>query len=173
MRDDAVLAVHEAGHAVIALWLGVPVVSVDIVPSDADGTAGHTVCVKLPDYVLDWHLAGDPKPVPPRVEERLEQEVLIHLAGDMAQTKATGGGQAVTVNESRFGSIVVGWDWHMGDLLDAISTGPVERRRRVRRLAALSAALLERDVVWASVTAVAAALVEQRHLSGRRVRQIA
>jgi hypothetical protein len=173
VADDAVIAVHEAGHAVIAVWLGVPVVSVDIVPSPDDGTAGHTVCTALPAYVRQWHDAGSPRPVPQDVRKRLEHEVMIHLAGDMAQSKATGGGHSVTVNESRFGSVVVGWEWHIGDVLDAITEGRAERRTLIRRLAGLTWGLLDRDVAWATVCAVAAELAEHRHLSGRRVREIA
>jgi len=164
---------HEAGHAVIAVWLGIPVVSVDIVPSSLDGTVGHTVCPTLPARVREWHAAGDPWPVPPDVRERLEHEVMVHLAGDMAQSKATGGGSAVTVNESRFGSVVVGWDWHMGDLLDAITSSRAERRALIRRLARLTWALLDRDAVWTTVCAVGAALAQHRRLTGRRVREIA
>jgi len=173
MGDDAAVAVHEAGHAVIAVWLGVPVVSVDIVPSPVDGTVGHTVCTALPPYVREWHTAGDPRPVPDAVRDRLEHEVMIHLAGDMAQSKAMGGGQGVTVNESRFGSVVVGWDWHIGDVLDAITQGRAERRALIRRLAGLTWALLDREIVWATVCAVAAAVTEQRRVDGRAVRQMA
>ncbi|HVM67083.1 MAG TPA: hypothetical protein VMU14_19600 [Acidimicrobiales bacterium] len=175
LSDDvlAVTAAHEAGHAVLAVWLGVPVVSVDVVPSDEDGTIGHTVCAALPAYVGDWHRAGRPRPVPPRVLDRLERELMIHLAGDMAQAKATGVGHTATVDESRFGSIVVGWDWHMGDVLDAISDHDDDRRARVARLGGITRALLDRGVVWATVSEVTAALTAQRHMTGRRVRDIA
>jgi hypothetical protein len=171
----AATAVHEAGHAVVALWLGVPVVSVDIVPSDYDGTIGHTVCSKLPEYVHEWHAAGHPRPIPPRVRDRLEREVMVHLAGDTAQSMWTGvrDARAVSVDESRFGSIVVGWDWHMGDVLDAITEGYQERRARVARLAGLTRALLGRDVVRAAVDAVAEELIDRRRVGGRRVRALA
>jgi hypothetical protein len=175
LSDDvlAVTAVHEAGHAVVAVWLGVPVVSVDVVPSDEDGTVGHTVCAALPAYVGDWYRDGHHRPVPPRVLDRLERELMIHLAGDMAQAKSAGVAHAGTVDESRFGSIVVGWDWHMGDVLDAISDGDDDRRARVARLGGITRALLDRGVVWATVSEVTAVLAGQRRITGRRVRAIA
>jgi hypothetical protein len=175
LSDDvlAVTAAHEAGHAVVAVWLGVPVVSVDVVPSDEDGTIGHTVCAMLPEYVGDWYRDGRPRPVPPKVLDRLERELMIHLGGDMAQAKSVGVGHAGTVDESRFGSIVVGWDWHMGDVLDAISDGDDDRRARVARLGGVTRALLDRGVVWATVNEVTSDLTEHRRVSGRRVRAIA
>ncbi len=175
---DAVLAttaVHEAGHAVVAVWLAVPVVSVDVVPDDDDGTIGHTICAALPGYVAEWHAAGHPRPVPRLVRDRLEREVMVHIAGDIAQSKASGARRAgaAMVDESRLGSIVVGWDWHMGDVLDAISDGEQDRRARARRLGGVTQALLDRAVVWAAVNEVATVLAQRRHLSGRRVRAIA
>ena len=61
----------------------------------------------------------------------------------------------------------------MGDVLDAITAGRGERRALINRLARVTSALLDRDVVWTTVCAVAADLAQQRRLTGRHVRQIA
>jgi hypothetical protein len=61
----------------------------------------------------------------------------------------------------------------MGDVLDVISDGAADRSARVRRLAGLTRALLDRDAPWAAVHAVAAELSERRRVNGTRVREIA
>jgi hypothetical protein len=61
----------------------------------------------------------------------------------------------------------------MGDLLGAITEGDDDRRARTARLAGVTRALLDREIVWAAVNAVAAELVVRRRVTGRHVRSVA
>jgi len=176
-RDDrtlTVVAYHEAGHAAAHVALDVPIRSATIVPDG--GTRGSVVGVPLPKYVLDWFAEGGLSfyvPVPLRVRDRLERQIMILFAGELAQERETGTteGSAVTLEHPEHGIVIVDGDEHVIlDLVDRLSYGDDDRSAYYAWLRARTAVLLSVDEVWAMVDAIAAGLIEHKKLSGRQVR---
>jgi hypothetical protein len=70
---DQSIAYHEAGHAVVAAWLGAEVVSVTLQPDDDDGPRRDG------DAAIRWHHRG----LSPR--ELCQRELMAVLAGPVAE----------------------------------------------------------------------------------------
>jgi hypothetical protein len=170
------VAYHEAGHAVAHVMLDVPVRLATIVPEGS--TLGQVEGRPMPRYITAWMDAGGPyyEEVPLRVRDRLEREVMCIEAGGIAQAKATRTheGTAVTMAHPEFGTVVVDSDLRrIIDIVGRLSVGDGDRVPYSQWLHARTALLLDRPEVWASVEAVATALLERSQLSGRDVRQVA
>ncbi len=73
------IAYHEAGHAVISYFLGVPFKFVTIVPNVQKETAGHVETWPIPKWFKpDMEHS-------PKVKERIEYEIIIFCAGLIAE----------------------------------------------------------------------------------------
>jgi Peptidase family M41 len=85
LRERQGTAYHEAGHAVVALWLPlVPKMQrVTVVPNDAEGTLG---CVR------HWHMPSfNPElDATPRTRQRCAEMIIALLAGEIAERRAMG-----------------------------------------------------------------------------------
>lgn len=102
-KRETATAYHEAGHAVVGVWEGVParLVQVSIVPDPAAGTLGHVRRGKWP-RVRDIELGADGKPRPfyrdfspdvdheRLVERQLRPRVLEAFAGILAEKRFSG-----------------------------------------------------------------------------------
>ena len=144
--EDEATAYHEAGHAVAALALDRPVVKVSIQPDrDRLGICFYGKAVFRPSE--DW----------------LEREVLLALAGMAAEARHTGTyDRAGAARDLRYAHRL------------AVQRAGNERQaeRLERRLLAKAEHLLQREVNWRAVERIAAALIEQKEISGRQARHL-
>ncbi len=173
--DREVVAFHESGHAVLQVILGVPLRYVTIVPED--GSLGHTLAKGLTPSATQWLELGPSvwTPTPPSIRDRVERRIMSTLAGEIAQERATG-----TTEGSRFstdhpvhGTVIIDGDWHVAvETAAAISVDNSEVDGYLEWLHARTRTFVNHREVWASVEAVAAALLSKKTLSSRRVRDI-
>lgn len=77
------VAYHEAGHAVVALWLRRRAGTISIEADDAKGSAGH-VCLPPIKSFSEWEFE------PEKYRRFIEREILIALAGPEAEFILTG-----------------------------------------------------------------------------------
>lgn len=153
------VAIHEAGHAVVGLALGLPVRRVSII---ADGeSAGRTSGVKRPVWVKNALEVGSPWRQP-RIVHWVLNEITTLLAGGLAGKRFT----------ARFD-----WQGSRGDrhqeidlALRLLDDDERQAGALLKWLRLRSARLVDRH--WAAINAVADGLVAQRSLSGAGIRQI-
>jgi ATP-dependent Zn protease len=172
MRRPAVVrsaALHEAGHAVLALRLGLTVVQVSIMP---DAHSGGATTIRVDD------------PTPNR--EALERQVMSTLAGRAADVVLGGGADAGSGSDLREATRVVAAThaaWGLGDRL--LAPLDHDRAEELLRTDLELTRLVERDLQrlqWAAewlakanaaaILALADALLDARVLTGAEVRAI-
>lgn len=153
------VAIHEAGHAVVGMALGLPVRRVSII--GVGESAGRTTGVHRPRWVRNELEVGSPWKQP-RVVHWVLNEITTLLAGGLAGKRLTG----------RFDQDGCRSDRHQEvDLAlrlvddDERQAGALLKWLRLRSLQLI-------DRRWAAINAVAEGLVTERSLSGARVRQI-
>jgi hypothetical protein len=92
-------AVHEAGHTVVGLHLGLKPRNVSIIADESDGSLGHTDhsgFARVEDYIFDPE-TGRPKRTyrlwDPELDDpaRLERRIVIQFAGVVAERQIVGG----------------------------------------------------------------------------------
>lgn len=166
------IAYHEAGHAVIARVLGCRVVSASIVAEF--GVRGgvlrevRTACVQYTSLLsgiskFDYHL--------PENREKVEGEILVLLAGALAQRKGfpgsrwrVGGGAHKAHKEG----IADGSDFQMVSDLIRIVHGDGEVAKKCRRkLEALAGKMVEEH--WASIERIAQMLIDLEYVTEREI----
>lgn len=142
MIDSRTLtAYHEAGHAVIAIVLGRPIHKISIVPNK---TRLGACDIKKGRFQpsSDW----------------LEDEVLILLAGVVAEARLTG----------RYDWRGAGQDLRSVRRLTLSRAGDETRAEKIeRRLLAKTEHLLGDETTWKTAEQIAAALLEHESISGR------
>lgn len=143
--DVTATAYHEAGHAVVALALGRAVQRVSILPGHA--WLGRCEFQK-----------GRVRPL----EDWLEREILISLAGAAAEARHTG---------------AYAWDGASADLravrrLAVQRAGERQAERLERRLLAKVEHLLNQAGHWQAVELIAVELLRRETISGRAVRHL-
>jgi hypothetical protein len=167
------VAYHEAGHAVARTELRLPLRWVTIIPSGDD--AGATYGGHLPKAVREWIEEGG-YGRPAGIRDRLEREVMAILAGEVAQEIATGTteGSAQYDDHPEYGRVIVDGDWHrVVDVLEELTGGDDEEVPLYSDLLRLrTQRLLRQPYVWAHVEVVAEALLGQKRLTGREVRDL-
>lgn len=76
------IAYHEAGHAVAHHFFGVPFHYATIEPDNKDDSLGHVQSRSLPK-------SFDPENIPFETRERIDDEIMVFLAGQAAEYKIT------------------------------------------------------------------------------------
>lgn len=153
------VAIHEAGHAVVGLALGLPVRRVSII---AEGeSAGRTSGVKRPGWVTNELEVGSPWRQP-RIVHWVLNEITTLLAGGLAGKRFTGRFDSQGSRGDRQQEIDLALRLLDEDERQA---GALLKWLRLR-----SGRLVDRH--WAAINAVADGLVAQRSLSGAGIRQI-
>lgn len=151
-------AVHEAGHAIISLVLGRAVKRASII--EDDDTAGRVTHRPIGDWFQpDIEIDG-------RTRRRIKTEIMTFWAGTLAEERQ---------GESTPEQLEVGFASDRASISDlaVYSTGSIyEAEAYIEWLRRRTEALLNRWGVWSAIEAVADALIEERELSGRRVREI-
>jgi hypothetical protein len=144
-------AIHEAAHAVVAWATGKVILRVTII-SDGSSEA-HTEFGPLPSNIsLEL----------PRHRALAEREVLIGLAGIMAERKSLG---------QKWHPDPSGSDLeHVGSIFSHASRSGVPLDRYLNRMAARVSVLL--DLYWPRVKIIASALLRRGELAGKEVREL-
>lgn len=140
-QDRVATAYHEAGHAVVALAVGRPVAKVSIRP-DADR--------------LGWCQFGKGRFKP--TEDWVENELLIALAGMAAEARQTG----------TYDRVAAGQDLRHARKLSVNRANERQMARLEKRMLHKCEHILGDDACWAAVEAIAAALLADNEISGRR-----
>ena len=149
-------AYHEAGHAVAAIAQGVAVRSITIVPDKQEGYAGR---VQHEDLTRQVNLEADNSPL---TRLRIEKQIIVFLAGAAAQRK---------YDRRSWRSFHSSSDYeNAANLADAVSSSPAASEAFLRWLAIASDDLIAAH--WQEVEEIAKALVEEKTLSGTRVREL-
>lgn len=153
------VAIHEAGHAVVGLALGLPVRRVSII---ADGeSAGRTSGVKRPVWVKNELEVGSPWRQP-RIVHWVLNEITTLQAGGLAGKRFTGRFDGQGSRGDRRQEIDLA--------LRLLDDDERQAGALLKWLQLRSARLVDRH--WAAINAVADGLVAQRSLSGAGIRRI-
>jgi hypothetical protein len=161
------VAYHEAGHAVVAVWLRLPVKSVDVEYGRTEFPA--------PPWPNDGPSLRDALPGNPQLRVQIERRIMVKLAGGVAVERLLGvdsSGIKVTIGDDRPDNCLPGADrdlYNAAFLAFCISEDKGDMERLLNRLMAATEELLAREDVWAAVERVAEALLEKGHLRGRHV----
>ena len=137
-------AYHEAGHAVIALTLGRAVERVTIVPNQGYLGACHMQKTRVKP-TKDW----------------LEDEILILLAGMVAESRVTGQMYSAGASQDLRG---------VRRLVLMRTDGQKQVERLERRLLDKTEYLVNDDVHWAAIQTIARELLIHQTISGRAAR---
>ena len=142
MEDDRILtAYHEAGHAVMALLMGRSLKKVSIIPSQ--NRLGSCTIQK-----------GRAK----QVQDKLEAQILILLAGMVAESRKSG----------RYNVQGASQDLRAVEQLAMARSGnPRQAQKLVHKMLDKTQHLLRNKATWSAVKVIAAELIEHKSISGR------
>ncbi len=150
-------AYHEAGHAVAAIHLGQTVKRVSIVPREEDETLGRMTGRKPPGW-FEPDVYRDS-----RHRDWIEGEVLVLLVGGLAEARLKG-------QRNRVGA---GGDYQAVLRLTGYLCGSKEEEKKyLDWLHCRARGLLDAPGFWRAVKDVAAELLREQEISGRRARAI-
>ena len=171
LPDRILTAYHEAGHAVVGLFLGRVLEHVDIEQTDERG--GQT---KFEDLPAD---AWEPCTEFDETRSVIEVEMVIDWAGSLSQAKVAGlfhDDPAVLTGfgvPRRGGQIDRGSDIdHVYQLAEMVGMAVGEIEPHVELMRQRAIALVDRPDIWADVATVADALLEHDRLSGDEVLEL-
>jgi hypothetical protein len=150
-------AYHEAGHAVMAFELGLSIREVTIVPDDAGNFLGRVTGTPLGPDVMARFAEYDPD------RHLVEQLIMFPLAGGIAEQELTGQVENLGDEDDLTNSF---------DLALRVCGSDEEANLFVEGLWERTRAQIQSPPTWAAVEAVAAALLGQQRLSGRKARAI-
>lgn len=142
MKEDRILtAYHEAGHAVMALLMGRSIQKVSIIPSQ--NRLGACTFQK-----------GRTK----QIQDKLEAEILILLAGMAAEGRKSG----------RYNLQGAARDLQMVEKLALARSGnPRQATKLIHKMLDKTQHLLTNRATWAAVKMIADELIEHESISGR------
>jgi hypothetical protein len=148
-------AYHEAGHAVMRFLLGMSVHEVSVVPNEE--TLGHCTgsSLRAPLDLLVW---GDG-----HRRRKVERYILVSLAGGAAEAAFQG--------RYNWRGMELDLDCAI-DLALKVCGGEAEAGKFAEWLLERARNLIIQDHTWAAVRRIAAALLKERRLSGRRAKAI-
>ncbi|MFN7734846.1 MAG: cell division protein FtsH [Pirellula sp.] len=144
-------AYHEAGHAVMALFLGRPIDKVTIAPGkSAIGVERLGAC-----HIKKGQGKGS--------KDWLEDEVMILLAGMVAESQITGQYCAAgAAQDLRF----------VRRFLQSRAAGERQVERLERRLLSKTENYLSERALWSAIEKIAAELLKSQTISGRAARHL-
>jgi ATP-dependent Zn protease len=148
-------AYHEAGHAVVSLERGHSVQSATIIPNEDDGTLGICQNSRPPKWFKPDEGNGF------REQRWIEARVIILMAGMVAEREVCGRNNWVGANHDHQHAVDLASSMYDGAVLDRFVAFMLERTR----------SLIRGPAIWLKIEATAAALIEQRTLSGKRITQ--
>jgi hypothetical protein len=154
-KREQATAYHEAGHAVIAWTLKRKFRHVTIVPTET--TLGHV-------QLHPWGKHTDPDDrVDGRTLKLFESDILISLAGKLAETRLTGrvggvGGRRDAHDAFHLASFL----WEEPEVLQQYFNFMVSRAQ----------AMITHEWTWHAIQVLAAALLEQKRIEYRTARKI-
>jgi hypothetical protein len=154
LSELEVTADHEAGHAVVARLHRRLVTSVSIEPGEA--TLGHALTGHPPRPPR----LGDPQS---RAERLIIREIMMGLAGSVAEH---------IVGHRDRGSVILEDYERSHEMAASISGSPEEAAAMCGWLYERTLSLLRQPLVWDSVERVKSELVQNRRVTGRRLREL-
>ena len=159
--EIAIVAHHEAGHAVLSRNLRLGVREVSIIPQD--DSLG---------YVTHWPFPASFQPDVDNgtaTEARVRKHIIVLLAGDAAEARF----RRLTRRRQRPLNQDPGSDWYKAVDLAAYMTGsPKEAGAYLDWLLVKTREMIENEWTWAKITHVAETLIVERRLSGRRLGEV-
>jgi hypothetical protein len=152
ITESEATAYHEAGHAVVAFEVGRGVQLVTIIPEgDAEGRVRK---YRLRGFHPDYETDG-------RTTRRLEQEIMISLAGGLAEARYKGHRRRLGDEKDLS---------HALDMASYVTGEPEECEAYIHWLYLRTRNLLE--VRWGIVEQFASELLARRRLSGREAKAV-
>jgi hypothetical protein len=151
---DSNVVYHEAGHAVMAVWLGAELLHVTIEPDRDDGPRLDG------DAMVRWHHRGI------SARELCERELMAVLAGPIAEM--------VYTEQRRSLSATAEWagDWRIAcDLAGTILKEPAQRRAMLSAVTEKLFVLISSDAFWQAIAEVADLLDAHETIEGDEVAQ--
>lgn len=153
------IAYHEAGHAVAAYSLEIPLYRATIVPNEADGSVGHVLYGRLTRGEIEALQAGSYFLTPGR-RVKIEYRIIATFAGGIAEQRYRGRRNLVGASSDR--SSIVAY-------LSSLAGNEAELSAYAAWLEQRAITLI--DVRWDIVEAIAAALLEHHTLTGAAIRE--
>jgi ATP-dependent Zn protease len=150
------IAHHEAGHAVMVITFNRALKSITIVPNSDTGALGECFDAKRPKW-FQPEVYDDP-----RHERRLEEEVLILLAGLAAEHRIAGRNNWRGAGQDFHHAVDVASYRFSGDVL----------QKYLNYMTARTRSIVSGPMFWIQVQALSAALLEHRTLTGKPAREI-
>lgn len=160
------IAIHEAGHAVVGVALGLVLLAIDVEPDELGGR-GHTSFEPAGPWFEeagDSSRAAAGSELAGRRAKFIERVVTTYLAGYAAESKQNG---RDALDSAGFDFREAVMDWLNLELLN-----DEERTVRLATLRDRAKALVERHENWQAIEALAAELLRRRRLSGQEVRTL-
>jgi ATP-dependent Zn protease len=151
---ESLIAYHEAGHAVIACWLGGEVLSVTIDPDRDDGPRRDG------DVSIRWHARGLSR------RELCERELMAVLAGPVAEMVHAE--VRLTVDSRPEWAV----DWQIAsEIAGTFVSVPRQREALLHELTRRMFHLVSSDECWQAIAEVADQLVAHETLDGEEVQE--
>jgi hypothetical protein len=149
-------AYHEAGHAVAAHMLDIPLRHATVVPNHEEGSLGHVLYGRLSPKMIEALQSGG---LTPGMRAKIENIVIATFAGGIAEHRYRGRRNLVGTTHDRHMII---------DFLEPISGNIPELEAYALWLEQRAINLVAR--FWDVVEVVAAALLERHTLTGAQIR---
>ncbi|MEW6156160.1 MAG: hypothetical protein AB1813_01940 [Verrucomicrobiota bacterium] len=159
LKHQLSTAYHEAGHAVVGYFLGIPMRSVSIIP---DGDSSGRVTGYRSVITRRWQEALSFGRLSPSEFSGLEKQLVALLAGDVAQRRYAPRSARSHHSRADFSCVA--------DVVLKLWSSDKVRAAYLKFLRARAEELVE--VHWAQIDALAHALVDRRGLSGREAKSL-
>lgn len=145
---------HEAGHAIVATALGIPITSIRVSPEPFEVKGFGGPVLGIVRFDAEWPVFND------RARERahVATHISVALSGPLAQGLYLGHSVEDDMSEGGDG-------WAANTFAEMLYFQPSKRHDFVNRQRAKTLELLAQPEIWAAVQVLASVLVERRRLS--------